>query len=181
MATAASSERIFPEELNIIYDSKCNVCKLEIDFLRNRDLRLHGDAPKLKFTDLEGETGPYDPTDLANGGVDYASGMASMHGIWGKDGSVRVGVPVFRKAYEVVQLGWLFRVTKVPGISWLADRGYDVFAKYRTNITRGASVDSLVEAYRAQRELQQAKEAAAKDCTDGSCSVAESTPQGAKA
>ncbi|KAI2507451.1 DUF393-like protein [Fragilaria crotonensis] len=52
---ASPSQRLFSEELSILYDSKCNVCKLEIDFLRRRDERLHGSSTRLKFTDLESE------------------------------------------------------------------------------------------------------------------------------
>ena len=49
--------RLFPEEVNIIYDSKCNICKLEIDFLAKRDAeKINVGAPKLKMTDLESET-----------------------------------------------------------------------------------------------------------------------------
>lgn len=45
-----SNRRLFEENLNIIYDSKCNVCKLEIDFLSRRDQRMNN-PPKLKMTD----------------------------------------------------------------------------------------------------------------------------------
>ena len=49
--------RLFPEEVNIIYDSKCNICKLEIDFLAKRDAeKINVGAPKLKMSDLESET-----------------------------------------------------------------------------------------------------------------------------
>ena len=49
--------RLFPEEVNIIYDSKCNKCKLEIDFLAKRDAeKINVGAPKLKMTELESET-----------------------------------------------------------------------------------------------------------------------------
>lgn len=68
----------------------------------------------MRFTDLEGETGPYDASDPANGGISYATGMASMHGVT-PDGKVITGVPVFRQAYEEVGLGWLFAITKVGG------------------------------------------------------------------
>ena len=153
---------MFSEELNIIYDSKCNVCKLEIDFLRKRDQTLakkNQRGPKLKLTDIEDIN--YDPNDSANGGITYERGMASMHAVT-KDGTIVNGVPVFRLAYEQVGLGWLFAVTKFPLVKNIADKIYNVFAKYRTNITRGKSLDTLIEDYKAKRVLEQQKEEA--DC-----------------
>ena len=164
----STANRLFPQDLNIIYDSKCNVCKLEIDFLRKRDMRVNEDRPRLKFTDLEGETGPYNPHDPANGGVDYATGMSAMKGVTAT-GEVYTGVPVFRRAYQAVGLGWLFTVTTWPGISWIADRLYDLFAKYRTRLTRGATVERLVEAYQAKRSLKQEQQSAS--CDTGACDV----------
>jgi predicted DCC family thiol-disulfide oxidoreductase YuxK len=173
--------RLFPEDLNIIYDSKCNVCQLEIEFLRKRDLRLRqkGQA-RLKFTDLEGrstgggggddsdDSGDYDPDLPANAGIDYATGMTSMHGVTA-DGKVLKGVPVFRKAYEAVDLGWLFAITTWPGVSWVAGRLYDVFAKYRTRLTRGTSVERLVEAYGAKKALAAAKQRNSTVCKKDAC------------
>ena len=164
---AAVSQRLFPEEVNIIYDSKCNVCKLEIDFLRRRDERLakkrvtNGSTPqpRLRFTDLE--SGKYDAQDPANGGVTYEVGMASMHAVT-SDGKVLNGVPVFSLAYEQVNLGWLFAITKIPIFKSIADAVYDIFAKYRTQITRGQSVDSLIEVYRQKKALEE--EQNAEDC-----------------
>mmetsp|Transcript_881 Transcript_881/g.1226 ORF Transcript_881/g.1226 Transcript_881/m.1226 type:complete len:215 (-) Transcript_881:93-737(-) len=144
--------RLFSEELNILYDSKCNVCKLEIDFLRRRDERLHGSKTKLKFTDLEDPT--YNDQDPANGLVDYERGMKAMHGVK-PNGQVVVGVPVFTLAYKQVRLGWLFGFVKLPVFGWLMDRGYDLFAKYRTHMTRGSSVESLVELHQKKRIMQQ--------------------------
>jgi len=152
--------RLFPEEVNIIYDSRCGVCKLEIDFLARRDAeKVNVGAPRLRVTDLEGDG--YDPTDPANGGVTYREGMAAIHGVTA-DGTVVKGVPVFSLAYNQVGLGWLFRVTTWPIVKQLVNVGYDLFAKYRTNITRGASIDTLVAQYEAKRALQ--KEMDGDDC-----------------
>ena len=143
-------KRLFPEELNILYDSKCNVCQWEINFLRQRDLAKNQKKPRLRFTDLEGPH--YNPTDPANGGISYAVGMASMRGIL-PTGQVLTGVPVFRKAYDQVGLGWLFVITKWPVFRELADFGYRIFAKYRTRLTRGGkSVPELVAIYEERQK-----------------------------
>lgn len=161
-SSTSTPDRLFPEELNILYDSKCNVCNLEINFLRRRDQKLNGDQPKLKFTDLESSR--YDDQDPANAFVDYEKGMKAMHAVK-PNGKLMVGVPVFSEAYKQVNLGWLFAITRVPGFNWLADRGYDLFAKYRTIITRGKSVDNLVEVYKEKRLLmEKQKDRANSEC-----------------
>ena len=160
--------RLFDQDLNILYDSQCNVCRWEIDFLRRRDERLHGRATtRLRFTDLEGL---YDETDPANGGITYAQALQSMHAVT-HDGQILQGVPVFVRAYQAVGLGWLWRITTWPVISWLANRLYDIFAKYRTRFTRGATMDALIEAYKQKRQLQQQQQA----CDTGRCSVPSTT------
>ena len=159
--------RLFPEELNVIYDSKCNVCKLETDFLRQRDLRLNGSTtPKLRFTDLEG--GIYNELDPKNGGISYSVGMSSMHAVT-PSGQTLKGVRVFEKAYQQVQLGWLFRITHFPGFKQLANFLYDIFAAYRTLLTRGSTVDKLVEAYEAKKQMETQQKVAAANCEDDRC------------
>jgi predicted DCC family thiol-disulfide oxidoreductase YuxK len=133
--------RLFSEELNVLYDSKCNVCRLEIDWLARRDERLNNPRPKLKMTDLESPD--YDPNDKSNGGIDYETGMAAIYDIK-PDGTVLRGIPVFQVAYEQVGLGWLWKISQVPAARKVLDVGYELFAKYRTRITRGSSLDELV-------------------------------------
>lgn len=153
--------RLFPEELNIIYDSKCNVCNLEIEFLARRDAKFSGSSTrKLKMTDLE--DGAYNPDDPANGGIPYAKGMAAIHAVTA-DGKVIEGVPVFSSAYQLVGLGWLFKFTEWPVFETVVRWGYDIFAKYRTNVTRGSSLENLVQAYEAKQALDN-KQKAAQDC-----------------
>jgi len=53
-------------------------------------------------------------------------------------------------------------VTTWPIVKQLVNVGYDLFAKYRTNITRGASIEKLVEQYEAKRALQ--REMDSDDC-----------------
>ena len=44
-------------------------------------------------------------------------------------------VEVFRRLYEMVGMGWVYAVTKVPGVGPAADAVYDLWAKYRLPIT----------------------------------------------
>eukprot|EP00581_Thalassiosira_minuscula_P031746 CAMPEP_0183783972 /NCGR_PEP_ID=MMETSP0739-20130205/64845_1 /TAXON_ID=385413 /ORGANISM="Thalassiosira miniscula, Strain CCMP1093" /LENGTH=191 /DNA_ID=CAMNT_0026027795 /DNA_START=1 /DNA_END=576 /DNA_ORIENTATION=- len=147
---------LFPEELNIIFDSKCNICKLEMDFLSGRDARRAGSSVrKLRLTDIESED--YDPNDPSNGGVSYEKGMATIHAVTA-DGRVIEGVPVFGKAYTLVGLGWLFKFTEWPMMKPLVRWGYDFFAKYRTNVTRGTSLDDLIKAHNAKKMLKKGED-----------------------
>lgn len=154
----SNAKRLFPEELNILYDSKCNVCKLEMEWLAKRDVRINtGDNkmqhPKLKLTDLEGAA--FDPKDPANGGIDYETGMAAIYAVTA-DGKVLTGVPAFALAYDKVGLGWLWGIYNVPGVKLVFNWGYDVFAKYRTRLTRGSSLEELVELHlQKQRQLEE--------------------------
>ena len=156
----ASTGRLFPEELNILYDSKCNVCRWEMEWLHRRDRQVvNQGAPKIRLTDLEDPN--FDPLDPANGGVNYEKGMRSMTAVTA-DGKVFQGVPVFRLAYEQVGLGWLFAVTQWPLMKGLFDVGYKLFANYRTLVTRGTRLDNLIEAYEQKKGLEAKKQA--DDC-----------------
>lgn len=106
------------------------------------------------MTDLECPS--YNPNDACNGGVSYEKGMAAIHAVTA-DGQVIQGVPVFSSAYQLVELGWLFKCTEWPILKDLFIWGYELFAKYRTNFTRGSNLDDLVEAYYAQKALEDAK------------------------
>lgn len=135
-----------------------------MDFLARRDAqKVNVGAPKLKLTDIESES--YNENDPANGGVSYKEGMMAIHAVT-FDGKVIQGVPVFLLAYEQVNLGWLFRVTTWPVVKEIVELGYVLFAKYRTNLTRGATIDTLVEQYEARKELQRKIKVG---CDDGQC------------
>ncbi|KAI7836715.1 hypothetical protein COHA_009491 [Chlorella ohadii] len=51
------------------------------------------------------------------------------------DGRVITDVEVFRRLYEEVGLGWVYALTKVPAVESLANKVYDVWARYRLPIT----------------------------------------------
>ena len=160
-AAAPQRERLFPEELNILYDSKCNICQLEMDFLARRDAARSGVASRrrIRLTDVEGAG--YDPADPRNGGVSYARGMASIHAV-ASDGRVMEGVPVFHRAYDLVGLGWLFRFTEWPWTQPVVRWAYRLFARHRTRVTRGASLDALVQQH--NRRNATTEESAGDEC-----------------
>jgi predicted DCC family thiol-disulfide oxidoreductase YuxK len=101
------------------------------------------------MTDLESDD--YNPSDPANGNVSYAKALADIHAVT-SDGKLIKGVDVFALAYQQVGLG---HITKWPLIEPVAQFGYEIFAKYRTVLTRGSSMDSLIEAYEEKKALEQ--------------------------
>jgi predicted DCC family thiol-disulfide oxidoreductase YuxK len=107
----------------LLYDGACPLCLREVRFLQRRN-----HAGRLAFEDI---TAPgFDP---ATYGTTHAELMGVMHGVY-PDGRVVRRVAVFREAYRAVGLGWLLAPTAWPGVSWIADRAYGVFARNRLRI-----------------------------------------------
>jgi len=88
----------------------------------------------------------YDPAD--NCGVDYETAMRTIHGIvpsdGGKDLVVMTGVDVFRKAYELVGLGWVYAFLDVPVLRQLATAAYDAWARIRLPLTGRPTLEAVL-------------------------------------
>jgi predicted DCC family thiol-disulfide oxidoreductase YuxK len=117
---------------------------MEVKYLAKKDL-----LGKIKFTDLEDPS--YDGKDKVNGFVDYATGMKHMHAVR-SDGEVITGVRVFRELYDAIGMGWLYSFTKLPVLGPLIDKLYLSWATYRTNLTRGVGVQTLIDQRNAEIE-----------------------------
>lgn len=105
--------------------------------LRERNERYKA----IKFVDISLED--YSPSE--NQGLDYETVMGRIHAIL-SDGTVVRDVEAFRKLYEEVGLGWVYAITKYEPIATLADLEYDVWAKYRLQITGRPPLDNILEA-----------------------------------
>ena len=126
---------------------------MEINWLKRKDR----DGGKLLFTDLESEEG-YDESDPRNAGVSYRDAMTAMTVVDGATGEITSGIMVFPMIYETLSLGWLWSFTKMPVIGPVAADVYMFWAKYRTNVTRGRSLDSLVTDYAEFQRLKECNE-----------------------
>lgn len=104
-----------------------------------------GEMDLFRFTDLESFDG-YDDEDPRNGGVSYEEAMRTFIAVR-PDGSKLHGVEVFREAYDIVGLGWVFALTRIPLVGKVADAAYKGFARFRTDLTRGAPVDDIITRY----------------------------------
>lgn len=112
-------------EIRILLDGQCPLCAKEGRLLE----RLDAGRGRIDLEDLSAPD--FDPTVY---GLDQATIEARIHGIL-PDGSIVEGVEVFTRAYTAVGLGWLVVPAQWPGIRWILDGLYRVFARNRLRIT----------------------------------------------
>jgi predicted DCC family thiol-disulfide oxidoreductase YuxK len=151
--------------LTLLYDASCPVCRLEMHALRERDLAKHPDAPLLRLVDISAPG-----FDAAPYGATLAQMNALIHAVR-PDGSLVVGVEVFRLAYGAVGLGGWFVPT---GWRWLKpafDFAYAVFARNRYGISRAMTpLIEWIERKRIEKAAQRAL-AASRACADSDCKI----------
>jgi predicted DCC family thiol-disulfide oxidoreductase YuxK len=142
-------------QIKLLYDSECPLCMREVNFLRKRDQG----RGLVQFVDIADEN--YSPE--ANGGIDYETAMGRIHAIL-PDGSAIKNVEVFRRVYEILGMGWVYAITRVPLFGWIADRLYEIWADWRLALTGRPNLETL--ALERQKRL---------DCsTEGRCRVEQS-------
>lgn len=110
--------------IEVFYDGACPLCMREVDFLRA--LNRKG---RIRFTDISGPL--FTPSDY---GKTLESFMVSIQGRL-SSGQWIEGVEVFRQLYAAVGFGPLVALSRLPGISWVLDRAYAVFARNRLRLT----------------------------------------------
>ncbi|PRW58655.1 thiol-disulfide oxidoreductase [Chlorella sorokiniana] len=123
-AQASSSQPSW--HIKMLYDGECPLCMREVEMLMRRD---QGKG-NIAFVDVASPE--YDPAQ--NGGISFEKAMERIHAIEA-DGRVITDVEVFRRLYEEVGLGWVYAITKNPTVESLANKVYDVWARYRLPIT----------------------------------------------
>jgi predicted DCC family thiol-disulfide oxidoreductase YuxK len=138
--------------LTILYDGGCPLCLREVNFLRRRDRRLHGDAPRLAFVDIDDPA--YEPA--VHGGITYREAMGRIHGL-DADGCVVRDVEVFRRAYSLIGLGWLYAPSRWPLLRPLADLAYRLWAAARLRLTGRPSLEELSAAREAAEPCSRAR------------------------
>ncbi len=139
--------------LTLLYDGACPVCNLEMDNLKARN-----SEGLLKFVDIS--TPFFDATP-------YGATLEQMNGLihaQRPDGSLVVGVEVFRLAYGAVGLGHFTAPTAWPVLKPVIDTAYAVFARHRYTTSRLFSPLILrISALRAAKR--------AKACTQDNCNT----------
>lgn len=135
-------------KIKLLYDGDCPLCVREVNFLQKRD----AGRGLVAFVDIAQDD--YDPA--AHGRVDFATAMGRIHAVL-PDGQVIQNVEVFRRVYEVLGMGWVYAMTRVPGLGAIADGLYGLWADRRLALTGRADLATIV------RDRQQRLECAAGD------------------
>jgi predicted DCC family thiol-disulfide oxidoreductase YuxK len=120
--------------LTLLYDGACPLCLKEVEALRSRD----GGRGLICFVDID--AAGYDPT--AHAGISYRQAMGRIHAI-AADGRVIQDVAVFREAYRLVGLGWLYAPTAWPLLGPGVDGLYRLWAGWRLRLTGRPDLETL--------------------------------------
>ncbi len=104
----------------VFYDSHCPMCKAEIEMIRRKDKQ-----GRMKLTDIAATN--FDPTDT---GKTLDQLMREIHGRFA-DGTVVVGVEVFREIYSRLGFAMLVKPTRWAMVRWPMDLAYRIFASFR--------------------------------------------------
>ena len=128
--------------IKLLYDSACPLCVREVNFLQRRD----AGRGLVAFVDIVDDN--YIPAE--HGNVSFAAAMGRIHAVL-PDGTVVKNVAVFRQVYEVLGMGWVYAITKLPVIGSVVDRLYELWADRRLAFTGRPDLATIL-AERQQRQ-----------------------------
>lgn len=131
--TTATQSSIW--KIKLLYDGECPLCVREVNFLQKRD----AGRGLVAFVDIASD----DYAPEANGGVDFATAMGRIHAVL-PDGTVIKNVEVFRRVYEVLGMGWVYAITKLPLVGTIADGLYNIWADKRLAMTGRPNLATIV-------------------------------------
>ncbi|MEX0269980.1 thiol-disulfide oxidoreductase DCC family protein [Leptolyngbyaceae cyanobacterium UHCC 1019] len=146
-ATQAASDGSSNWKIKLLYDGECPLCMREVNFLQKRD----AGRGLVAFVDIAAD----DYTAEANGGVDFETAMGRIHAVL-PDGTVVQKVEVFRRVYQILGMGWIYAITKLPVIGWLADVLYDFWADRRLALTGRSNLSTILAERQQQQECNEA-------------------------
>ena len=120
-AATETPKQGFP--LTVLYDGACPLCRREIAVYRGLQ-PLQSDAP-VCFADVSDTTLPLPP------GSTREQLLARFH-VRGRDGQLLSGAQAFLALWAALPgWRWLARVGRLPGATWLMERSYLVFLRWR--------------------------------------------------
>ena len=122
-------------KLILLFDGGCPLCQREVSFLRDRD-----NLNSISFVDIDSST--YKPELFL--GISYEKAMGRMHAIT-DSGKILKDVQVFREAYRLVGLGWVYAPTVWPIIGAIVDQIYAIWAQWRLPLTFRPNLNRLCE------------------------------------
>lgn len=127
--------------VTVLYDGGCPLCLREVKLLGRKDQERHGKRLKLAFVDID--RAEYNPDSYS--GISYREAMGRIHAI-DASGAVLRDVEVFRRAYGLVGLGWLYAPTQWPLLHPIINLAYGIWAGLRLRLTGRPSLESLCHA-----------------------------------
>ncbi len=123
-------------KIKLLYDGECPLCVREVNFLKTRD----AGRGLIDFVDIAADD--YNPQD--NAGIDFETAMGRIHAIR-DDGEIIQNLEVFRQVYEVLGMGWVYAITKLPVLGAIADFLYSIWADWRLPVTGRPSLKTIVQ------------------------------------
>ena len=122
-------------QIELLYDGQCPLCVREVNFLQKRD----AGRGLVAFVDIADDR--YNPE--AHGGIDYETAMGRIHAVL-PDGTTIKNVEVFRRIYEILGMGWVYAVTKLPIVGAIANWLYGIWANWRLPLTGRPNLDTVM-------------------------------------
>jgi predicted DCC family thiol-disulfide oxidoreductase YuxK len=146
-------------KIKLLYDGACPLCVREVNFLKSKD----GDRGLINFVDIAADD--YEPAD--NAGIDFETAMGRIHALL-PDGAIVQNVEVFRQTYDILGIGWIYAITKIPVFGRLADLLYGVWADYRLLLTGRGNLKTIVaKRQQYQKERENNRNNSQGRCADG--------------
>ena len=116
--------------LTVLYDGACPLCRREIGVYRGLQ-PLQANAP-VCFADVSDTSLPLPP------GTTREQLLARFH-VRGRDGELLSGAQAFLALWAALPgWRWLARVGRLPGATWVMERGYQLFLRWRPMLQRWA-------------------------------------------
>jgi predicted DCC family thiol-disulfide oxidoreductase YuxK len=117
--------------LTVLYDGACPLCRREIAVYR--ELKPLQPGLTVSFTDISNAA---EPLPL---GTTREQLMARFH-VQGRDGELLSGAQAFLALWAALPgWRWLALVGRFPGVSWVMERMYRLFLRWRPMLQRWAA------------------------------------------
>jgi predicted DCC family thiol-disulfide oxidoreductase YuxK len=137
-------------KIKLLYDGQCPLCLREVNFLKKRD----AGREVIAFVDIADDD--YRPEE--HGGVDFETAMGRIHAVL-PDGTLIKNLEVFRRIYDILGMGWVYRATQWPIIGPIVDRLYEIWAERRLALTGRPNLATIMA--QRQKSLENTKQ---QDC-----------------
>ena len=147
-ATATALHSSPSWQIKLLYDGECPLCLREVNFLQRQD----AGRDRVAFVDIAADD--YSPE--ANGGVDFETAMGRIHAVL-PDGTVIKNVEVFRRVYNILGIGWIYAVTKLPVIGRFVDWLYEMWADRRLALTGRPDLATIISERQKRSECSAAE------------------------